>query len=38
VKNRLQAAGAVARAPGCGKHRKRRERALLEGMMLHQDG
>jgi hypothetical protein len=38
VKNTLQAAGAVARAPGRGKHRKRRERAPLEGMMLHQDG
>jgi transposase len=38
VKNRLQAAGLVSRAPGRGKHRKRRERAPLAGMMLHQDG
>jgi transposase len=38
VKNKLQEAGAVARAPGKGAHRKRRQRALLPGMMLHQDG
>lgn len=38
VKNTLQAAGAVVRAAGRGKHRKRRERASLEGMMVHQDG
>lgn len=38
VKNRLQSAGLVTRAPGRGKHRKRRERAPLPGMMLHQDG
>jgi transposase len=38
VKNRLQAAGLVSRAPARGKHRKRRERAPLPGMMLHQDG
>lgn len=38
VKNRLQAAGLVARAPGRGKHRKRRERAPLPGMLVHQDG
>jgi hypothetical protein len=38
VKNTLQAAGAVPRAAGRGKHRKRRERAPLRGMMLHQDG
>ncbi|MCO6441166.1 MAG: ISNCY family transposase [Nitrococcus mobilis] len=38
VKNRLQAAGLVVRAPGRGKHRKRRERAPLPGMMVHQDG
>jgi transposase len=38
VKNTLQAAGAVKRAPGRGKHRKRRERMPLPGMMLHQDG
>lgn len=38
VKNRLQAAGLVKRAPGRGKHRKRRERAPLPGMLVHQDG
>jgi transposase len=38
VKNTLQGAGAVKRAKGRGKHRKRRERAPLPGMMLHQDG
>jgi transposase len=38
VKNRLQAAGLVVRAGGRGKHRKRRERAPLPGMMVHQDG
>ena len=38
VKNNLQEAGLVAKAPGRGKHRKRRERAPLPGMMLHQDG
>jgi len=38
VKNRLQAAGLVERASGKGRHRKRRERAPLPGMMLHQDG
>lgn len=38
VKKQLQRAGLVARAPGRGKHRKRRERAPLPGMMLHQDG
>lgn len=38
VKNRLQAGGLVTRAPGRGKHRKRRERAPLPGMMVHQDG
>lgn len=38
VKNRLQAAGLVTRAAGRGKHRKRRERAPLPGMMVHQDG
>ncbi len=37
VKNTLQAAGAVARAPAKGKHRKRRERMPLPGMLLHQD-
>jgi hypothetical protein len=38
VKKELQAAGAVVKAPKRGAHRKRRERAALEGMMLHQDG
>jgi len=38
VKSRLQACGLVAKAPGRGKHRKRRERAPWPGMMLHQDG
>jgi transposase len=37
VKSRLQEAGLVERAPGRGKHRKRRERAAWAGMMLHQD-
>ena len=38
VKRTLQRAGLVAKAPGRGKHRRRRERAPLRGMMLHQDG
>lgn len=38
VKQRLQEAGLVARSTGHGAHRKRRERAALMGMMLHQDG
>ena len=38
VKNTLQAAGEVKRAPKRGAHRKRRERAAWPGMMLHQDG
>jgi len=38
VKRRLQDTGLIAKAPGRGKHRKRRERAPLPGMMLHQDG
>lgn len=38
VKNQLQAAGLVEKAKGQGKHRKRRERAPLPGMLLHQDG
>jgi hypothetical protein len=38
VKNQLQAAGVMQRAPAKGKHRKHRERSLLPGMMLHQDG
>jgi hypothetical protein len=38
IKNELQAAGLVKKSPSKGKHRKRRERAAMEGMMLHQDG
>lgn len=38
VKNKLQEAGLVAKATGRGKHRKRRQRSPLEGMMLFQDG
>jgi hypothetical protein len=38
VKKELQAAGEVKKAPKRGAHRKRRERAALSGMMLHQDG
>jgi len=38
VKNQLQAAKVVARAPRRGAHRKRRDRSPMEGMMLHQDG
>jgi hypothetical protein len=38
LKNALQAHGVVARAPKRGAHRKRRERAPLPGMMIHQDG
>jgi len=38
VKNKLQEGGLVKKAPGRGKHRKRRQRSALEGMMLFQDG
>ncbi len=38
VKQRLQASGLVRRAPKRGAHRKRRDRAPLPGMLLHQDG
>ena len=38
VKNKLQAAGLVVKSKGQGKHRKRRERSALPGMMIHQDG
>lgn len=38
VKNKLQEAGFVRRYRGRGKHRKRRERAPIPGMLLHQDG
>ncbi len=38
VKNHLQARGLVPKIKGRGKHRKRRERSPLPGMMIHQDG
>jgi hypothetical protein len=38
VKNTLQGAAVVAKAPQRGAHRKRRERAPMRGMLLHQDG
>jgi winged helix-turn helix protein len=38
VKNESQAAGAVAKLARGGAHRKRRERAPMVGMMIHQDG
>ena len=38
VKTRLQEARLIKKAPRRGVHRKRRERAPLSGMMLHQDG
>ena len=38
VKNRLQSADLVPKGKRKGAHRKRRERAPLEGMMIHQDG
>ncbi|MBA3037296.1 MAG: ISNCY family transposase [Desulfobacterium sp.] len=38
VKNTLQSKGLVTKAPKRGVHRKRRERAPIPGMMLHQDG
>lgn len=38
VKQALQGAGLVKRAPKRGVHRKRRERRPLPGMMLHIDG
>jgi transposase len=38
VKNTLQAQGVVKAAKGKGKHRKRRERSPMPGMMIHQDG
>lgn len=37
VKNKLQKANLVQRSPGRGKHRKKRERSPLIGMMIHQD-
>jgi len=38
VKNVLQQASAVPRAKGRGKHRRKRERRPLPGMLVHQDG
>jgi len=38
VKSQLQQAKQIAKAPRRGAHRRRRERAPLPGMMLHQDG
>ena len=38
VKNHLQAAGLVARGKRKGSHRKKRDRAPLPGMLIHQDG
>src|SRR5512146_949179 len=38
VKNSLQSKGLVSKVSKRGVHRKRRERAPLPGMMLHQDG
>lgn len=38
VKNQLQAAKAVPKGKKRGAHRKKRERAPLPGMMIHQDG
>ena len=38
VKRRLQEAGLVSKASMRAAHRKRRERAALPGMMIHQDG
>lgn len=38
VKQTLQKAGLVRKAPYRGAHRKRRDRAPLPGVMLHQDG
>lgn len=37
VKNTLQKADITKKAPGRGKHRKRRERSPVPGMMIHQD-
>lgn len=38
VKSRLQEVGLIAKSPGRGKHRKRRERSPWPGLMIHQDG
>ena len=37
VKNKLQEKGFVKKSKGKGKHRKKRERSPLPGMMIHQD-
>ena len=37
VKNKLQERGLVKKAKGRGKHRRKRERAPMAGMLLHQD-
>lgn len=37
VKTHLQEAKLIRKAPGKGKHRKRRERSAMAGMMIHQD-
>jgi winged helix-turn helix protein len=38
IKNTLQKEGLVSKSSKKGAHRKKRERAAMEGMMLHQDG
>ncbi len=38
VKSGLQKSGLVKKAKGKGKHRKKRSRSPLPGMMIHQDG
>ena len=38
VKNKLQEKGLVVKAAKKGKHRKHRQRAPIDGMMVHQDG
>jgi len=38
VKNTLQSGGLVMKTAAKGKHRKRRKRAPLPGMLIHQDG
>lgn len=38
VKKTLQEQGCIVKAPKRGAHRKRRERAPMPGMMIHQDG
>jgi len=38
VKSQLQQAKEITKAPRRGAHRRRRERAALPGMMIHQDG